>query len=238
MRILVVEDDARMAALLQRGLTEEGYVVDTAENGVDALWLGTENDYSAIVLDWMLPGLSGALVCTQLRERERWAPIIMLTARTDVADRIAALDFGADDHLAKPFAFGELLARLRALIRRGSTARPTVLQVADLEFDPATHRVVAGGVELALSGKERTVLEMLLRRPGQVLTRTQILELGWDFAAEPSSNIVDQYIGSIRRKIAALTSSVVVETVRGTGYRLVAANAPDTESPTGRPEPQ
>jgi two-component system OmpR family response regulator len=221
-RLLVLEDDPRLGVLLQQGLREEGYAVDLVADGVEALWMGTENDYSAMVLDWMTPGLSGAEVCRALRQRERWAPVLMLTARVRVDDRVTALDAGADDYLAKPFAFDELAARLRALIRRSAVARPAVLRVGDLEYDPATMRVSVSGAEITMTAKERQVLEVLLRRAGEVLTRAQILEQGWDFAADLSSNIVDQYIAYLRRKLAAEGSTVNIETVRGAGYRIVA----------------
>ena len=169
MRFLVVEDETKMAALLRRGLEEEGYAVDIASTGTEGLWAATENPYDAILLDVMLPELDGFEVCRQLRARGRWAPVLMLTARDDVRDRVQGLDAGADDYLVKPFSFSELLARLRALIRRGARERPAILSVSDLALDPATRRVSRGGTEIALTAREFALLEMFLRHPGEVL---------------------------------------------------------------------
>lgn len=220
MRVLIVEDEPRMAALLARGLQRQGYAVDVAANGTDGLWLGVENDYDAVVLDGMLPGLDGFDVCAQLRAEGRWAPVLMLTARDGVTDRIRGLDVGADDYLTKPFAFGELAARLRALVRRGAVERPTVLVVGDLRLDPAARTVTRAGDPVDLTATELSVLELLMRRPGQVLTRTEILEHVWDFAYDPASNVVDQYIGYLRRKLDRPFGRTDIETVRGSGYRL------------------
>ncbi|MDQ2729867.1 MAG: response regulator transcription factor [Actinomycetota bacterium] len=220
MRVLIVEDEPRMAALLERGLQRQGYAVDVAANGTDGLWLGVENDYDAVVLDGMLPGLDGFDVCAQLRAEGRWAPVLMLTARDGVTDRIRGLDVGADDYLTKPFAFGELAARLRALVRRGAVERPTVLVVGDLRLDPAARTVTRAGDPVDLTATELSVLELLMRRPGQVLTRTEILEHVWDFAYDPASNVVDQYIGYLRRKLDRPFGRTDIETVRGSGYRL------------------
>ena len=220
MRVLVVEDEVRMASLLKRGLEEEGYSIDVAADGTDGLWLGTENPYDAVVLDVSLPGIDGFEVCRTLRERERWAPVLMLTARGEVADRVRGLDVGADDYLLKPFSFGELAARLRALIRRGAPPRPTVLEVGDLRVDPVARRAWRGTVELDLSPKEFAVLELFVRHPGELLTRTRILEHAWDFAYEGLSNVVDQYVGYLRRKIDKPFGRDDIETVRGAGYRL------------------
>ncbi|HLI39640.1 MAG TPA: response regulator transcription factor [Streptosporangiaceae bacterium] len=220
MRLLVAEDEPRMASLLRRGLREEGYSVDVAASGTDALWLAREVDYDAIVLDVMLPGVDGFEVCRQLRRDDRWAPVIMLTARGDVADRVRGLDAGADDYLPKPFSLVELCARLRALVRRGSAARPAVLQVGTLRLDPASRRVWRDGTPVTLSATEFSLLELFMRHPGEVLTRSRILEHVWDFAYDAASNVVDQYIGYLRRKIDRPFGHEDLETVRGAGYRL------------------
>ena len=219
-RVLVVEDEEKMASLLRRGLEREGYAVDVADNGVDAVWSGTENDYDAIVLDVMLPPPDGFEVCRTLRARGRWAPILLLTARDAVADRVTGLDAGADDYLPKPFSFDELSARLRALTRRVSTERPSVLAVGDLRLDPATHTVACGGTQIELSPKEFSLLEMFMRSPGKVLTRTELLEHVWDFAYDGTSNVIDVYIGYLRGKIDRPFGRDSIETVRGVGYRL------------------
>ncbi|HEV7791561.1 MAG TPA: response regulator transcription factor [Pseudonocardia sp.] len=220
MRVLIVEDEPRMAALLRRGLAEDGYAVDIANTGTDALWQATEFAYDAVVLDVMLPGLDGMEVCRQLRDRGRWMPVLMLTARDAVDDRIRGLDAGADDYLTKPFSFGELAARLRALIRRGSGDRPTKLSVGELRLDPATHRAWRGTTELTLSAKEFALLELFMRHPGQVLSRTRIIEHVWDFSYDGVSNIVDQYVGYLRRKVDRPFGDEQLETVRGVGYRM------------------
>jgi len=220
MRVLVVEDEVRTAALLRRGLSEAGYSVDIAVDGPDAVWRASEFSYDAVVLDVMLPGYDGLEVCRRLRGRGRWAPVLMLTARDDLAARVRGLDSGADDYLAKPFSFDELFARLRALIRRGAPERPTLVQCGDLRLDPATRRVWRGDIELALSPKEFALLELFLRHPGQVLTRTRILEHVWDYSYDGVSNVVDQYVGYLRRKIDRPFGVSQLETVRGVGYRL------------------
>jgi two-component system, OmpR family, response regulator len=219
-RVLVVEDEAKMASLLRRGLERETYAVDIAENGVDALWLATENSYDAIVLDVMIPPPDGFEVCRTLRERGQWAPVLLLTARDAVADRVAGLDAGADDHLAKPFSFDELSARLRALTRRVAPTRPSVLEVAGLRLDPAKHAVSRDGVEIDVSPKEFSLLEMFMRSPGTVLTRTDLLEHVWDFAYDGTSNVIDVYVGYLRNKIDRPFGRDSIETVRGVGYRL------------------
>jgi DNA-binding response OmpR family regulator len=219
-RVLVVEDELRMAALLKRGLEEDGYAVDVATTGPDAVWQAGEFTYDAVLLDLMLPGLDGVEVCRTLRRAGRWVPVLMLTARDGVDDRVRGLDAGADDYLAKPFSFAELSARVRALIRRGAVERPTELRVADLRLDPATRRAWRGDTELELSSKEFALLELFLRHPGEVLTRTRILEHVWDFAYEGVSNIVDQYVLYLRRKIDRPFGVEQLETVRGAGYRL------------------
>jgi two-component system OmpR family response regulator len=221
MRILIAEDDVRMASMLRRGLGEDGYSVDVVNDGVNALWQATEIDYDAIVLDLMLPGADGFEVCRRLREANRWAPVLMLTARTDVQDRVQGLDSGADDYLAKPFSFSELSARLRALIRRGAPRRPTVLRAGSLRLDPAIRAAWRGDEPLDLSAKEFALLELFLRHPGVVLTRTRILEHVWDFAYDGVSNVVDQYVAYLRRKIDRPFGVEQLETVRGAGYRLM-----------------
>lgn len=225
MRVLVVEDQLRMAVLLKRGLEEDGYAVDVATTGTDALWRATEFGYDAVLLDVMLPGLDGIEVCRRLRAAGRWVPVLVLTARDAVEDRVRGLDAGADDYLVKPFSFAELSARIRALIRRGGVERPSELRVADLRLDPATRRAWRGPVELDLSAKEFALLELFLRHPGQVLTRTRILEHVWDFAYAGVSNVVDQYVLYLRRKIDRPFRVAQLETVRGTGYRLRAEPA-------------
>ncbi|WP_018334351.1 response regulator transcription factor [Actinomycetospora chiangmaiensis] len=234
MRVLVVEDEVRMAALIRRGLEEDGYAVDVAATGADGLWQAEEFGYDAIVLDVMLPGADGFEVCRRLRESGRWAPILMLTARDTVGDRIRGLDAGADDYLPKPFSFGELAARLRALIRRGATDRPTILRVGVLALDPAGRRAWRGEDELALSAKEFALLELFLRHPDQVLSRTVILEHVWDFAYDGVSNVIDQYVSYLRRKIDKPYGSEMLETVRGAGYRLRATGAPSADTVPGR----
>jgi two-component system OmpR family response regulator len=215
-RILVVEDERKLAELLARGLREEGHAVDLAGRGEDALWMAEAARYDAIVLDLMLPGLGGFDVCRRLREKKVWAPVLMLTARDAVEDRVAGLDSGADDYLAKPFAFDELLARLRALTRRGPLERPTQLAVDGLRLDPASHRAWHGDDELDLSAKEFALLELFMRRPGTVLSRDQLLDGAWDMSFERRSNVVDVYVRYLRSKIGRET----IETVRGVGYRL------------------
>jgi two-component system OmpR family response regulator len=219
-RVLVVEDDVKMAGLLQRGLREEGYAVDVARSGADAVWMGQAAEYDAIVLDVLLPGLDGASVCRRWRENGVWAPVLMLTARDAVEDRIAGLDAGADDYLAKPFAFAELLARLRALGRRGAAERPVILEVGDLRLDPATRQVWRADVEIRLSAKEFALLETFMRRPGRVLSRLQLLEHAWDYAYENRSNVVDVYVRYLRQKVDRPFARTSIETVRGVGYRL------------------
>jgi two-component system, OmpR family, response regulator len=220
MRVLVIEDEVKLAGLLRRGLTEEGLSVDVARNGDDGLWMARATDYDAIVLDVMLPGTDGLEVCRQLREAGRWAPVLMLTARDAVEDRVSGLDAGADDYLTKPFSFAELLARLRALARRPSLERPAVLEVGDLRLDPATRQAWRGETEVDLSAKEFALLETLMRRPGQVLSRFQLLEHCWDYGYENRSNVVDVYVRYLREKIDRPFGRDSIETVRGAGYRL------------------
>ena len=218
--MLVVEDDVKMAGLLRRGLGEEGLSADIARTGDDALWMAAATEYDAIVLDVMLPGLDGFAVCRRLREAGTWTPVLLLTARNSVDDRVAGLDAGADDYLTKPFSFAELLARLRALVRRAPVERPTVLEVDDLRADPATRQVWRGEAEIGLSAKEFALLETFMRRPGQVLSRFQLLEHCWDYAYENRSNVVDVYVRYLREKIDRPFGRSSIETVRGAGYRM------------------
>ena len=220
MRLLVVEDETRMAALLRRGLQEEGYAVDVAADGVQALWQAGEYDYDAIVLDGMLPGLDGFEVCRRIRARGLWAPVLLLTARDGIENRVRGLDAGADDYLVKPFAFAELTARLRAVLRRGRQERPTVLVCGDLELDPATRTVCRAGRRVELTSKEFALLELLMRHPGRVFSRDRILEHVWDLGFDPASNVVDQYVAYLRRKVDRPFGREDIETVRGAGYRL------------------
>ncbi|MDA3627098.1 response regulator transcription factor [Saccharopolyspora oryzae] len=220
MRVLVVEDEPKMAGLLRRGLAEEGYAVDVAADGADGFAAAMSRSYDAVVLDVMLPELSGFEVCRRLRSSEVWVPVLMLTARAAVSDRIAGLDDGADDYLTKPFHLKELFARLRALTRRGPVPRPTQLTAGDLRVDPSSQRCWRGDVEVVLTAKEYALLEAFLRRPGAVLTREVLLEHCWDFAYESRSNVVDVHIRALRDKIDRRFGVRSLETVRGTGYRL------------------
>ena len=220
MRVLVAEDDVKMAGLLKRGLEEEGYAVDVARSGGDAVWAATENPYDAILLDVMLPDLDGLEVCRRLRTANQWAPVMMLTARDAVPDRVAGLDAGADDYLTKPFSFSELLARLRALLRRGPAERPAVLRTDDLSLDPATRVVERGAASIELTPKEFALLEYFLRHPGQVLSRSRLIEHVWDFAYDGDSNVVDVYVRYLREKVDRPFGRRTIETVRGAGYRL------------------
>jgi two-component system OmpR family response regulator len=224
-RVLIVEDELRMASLIRRGLVSEGLAADVAATGEDALWMAQAHDYDAIVLDVMLPGLDGFATCRQLRGAAVWAPVLMLTARDAVEDRVAGLDSGADDYLVKPFAFAELLARLRALTRRGEPERPAILTVGDLRLDPATREVARGATRIELSSKEFALLETFMRRPGEVLSRLHLLEHAWDFAYDNRSNVVDVYIRRLRRKLDEPFGRESLETVRGAGYRLRADGA-------------
>jgi two-component system, OmpR family, response regulator len=219
-RALVVEDELKMATLLRRGLVEEGYAADVAGSGEEALRMARSTAYDAIVLDVMLPGLDGFGVCRELRASGVWTPILMLTARDDILDRVAGLDAGADDYLTKPFSFVELLARLRALARRGRSERPTVLRVGTLRLDPATRQVWRGEVGIDLSAKEFALLETFMRRPGEVLSRLDLLEHAWDGDSRQRSNVVDVYVGYLRAKIDHPFRCRSIETVRGAGYRL------------------
>lgn len=220
MRVLVVEDEPKMAALLRRGLTEDGHATDVASRGEDALWMAGATAYDAIVLDVMLPGIDGFEVCRRLRAAGVWAPVLMLTARDAVADRVAGLDNGADDYLVKPFAFDELAARLRALVRRDPGERPSVIEVGSLRLDPASRQVWRDGVEVDLSAKELALLEAFMRRPGRVLTRLDLLEHAWDDRYENRSNVVDVYVRYLREKVDRPFGLSSIETVRGAGYRM------------------
>jgi two-component system OmpR family response regulator len=220
MRVLVVEDEVKMASLIRRGLRGDGMSADVAIKGEDALWMAGATRYDAIVLDVMLPGIDGFEVCRRLRADGVWAPVLMLTARDSVEDRVRGLDTGADDYLAKPFSFAELSARLRALSRRGPIEQPTVLQVGALQLDPASKRVRRGDVDISLSAKELALLEAFMRRPGQVLDRFQLLEHAWDYEYENRSNVVDVYVRYLREKIDRPFGVDSIETVRGAGYRL------------------
>jgi two-component system, OmpR family, response regulator len=219
-RVLIVEDELRMASLIRRGLVKEGLSADVAGSGEDALWMAGAHDYDVIVLDVMLPRMSGFETCRSLRSSGVWAPVLMLTARDSVEDRVAGLDTGADDYLVKPFAFAELLARLRALARRGELERPSVVEVGDLRLDPATREVRRGESQIQLSAKEFALLETFMRRPGQVLSRLQLLEHAWDFAYDNRSNVVDVYVRYLREKLDRPFGRNSLETVRGAGYRL------------------
>ena len=220
MRVLVVEDDARMAAAIRRGLRYEGLVVDLAADGDEALARVGAIEYEAVVLDVMLPGMDGVETCRRLRERAHWVPVLMLTARDAVEDRVRGLDGGADDYMTKPFSLAELTARLRALARRGQTARPAVLEAGPLRLDPATREVHRDGTAIELSAREFALLEAFMRRPGQVLTQGQLLEAAWDAGYEQRSNVVEVYVRYLREKVDRPFGARSLETVRGMGYRL------------------
>jgi two-component system, OmpR family, response regulator len=220
MRVLIVEDETKMAKLLRRALGEESHLADVARDGESAVSMARASDYDAIVMDVMLPGIDGFTACRRIREASVWTPILLLTARDAVVDRVAGLDSGADDYLTKPFSFDELLARLRALVRRGETPRPAVIQVGDLRLDPATRRVWRGQDEIELTAKEFTLLETFMRRPGMVLSRSRLLEYAWDFGLDHRSNVIDVYVRQLREKIDRPYGHNSLRTVRGAGYRL------------------
>jgi two-component system OmpR family response regulator len=220
MRLLVVEDDPGMAALLVRSLRREGYAVDAVGNGEDALWSVLERQYDAVVLDAMIPAPDGFEVCRRMRAESRWEPVLMLTARDTVPDRVRGLDVGADDYLTKPFALAELFARLRALTRRTPLEHPAVLRVGDLTLDPGTRVVRRGGEDIALSPKEFALLQELMRRAGEVLSRSHLIEHVWDFAYDGGSNVVDVYVRYLRDKVDRRFGRDTIRTVRGVGYRL------------------
>jgi DNA-binding response OmpR family regulator len=220
MRLLLVEDDVKLVRALQRGLQREGYAVDVASTGEEALAQANVSEYDAVILDVMLPGPDGFSVCETLRRSERSMPVLMLTARADVGDRIRGLDAGADDYLVKPFDFGELLARLRALMRRGPSERSPVLRVADIDVDAATRVVTRGGQDVELTAREFAVFELLARNAGQVVPRAELLDRVWHEDAEVSPNIVDVYIGYLRRKLDPPSGPSLIRTVRGVGFML------------------
>ncbi|MET0295972.1 MAG: response regulator transcription factor [Microbacterium sp.] len=222
MRLLVVDDEPRLAEGLRRGLEAEGFAVDVAHTGPDGLWFARENDYAAILLDIMLPGMNGYVVCRTLRDESDWTPVLMLTAKDADGDQIEGLDTGADDYLTKPFSFAVLVARVRALIRRGAAARPVVLTVGDLAVDPAARTVRRAGAAIDLTSREFAVLEFLARNAGDVVSKSQILGAVWDFAFEGDPNIVEVYIGHLRAKIDRPFGIESIRTVRGAGYRLEA----------------
>jgi two-component system, OmpR family, response regulator len=221
-KVLVVEDEIKLASLIQRGLREEGHTADVATRGEQGIAMARASGYDAILLDVMLPGIDGFEVCRRLRSDGIWAPVLMLTARDAVEDRVEGLDTGADDYLTKPFSFSELLARLRAVSRRSPVERPVILQVDDLRLDPAAHRAWRGEQELRLSAREFALLEAFMRHPGQVLSRFQLLERVWDVGYVTSSNVVDVYVRYLRQKIDRPFGKHSIETVRGAGYRLAA----------------
>jgi DNA-binding response OmpR family regulator len=216
MRVLVVEDEVRQAAALKRGLEAEGFAVDVAGNGTDGLWLATEEPYDAIVLDVMLPGLNGFKVCAELRAKQIWTPVLMLTAKDGELDEAEALDTGADDFLSKPFSYVVLVARLRALLRRGATSRPPVLQVGSIDLDVATKVCRVDGEQVELTPREFSVVEYLMRRQGEVVPKSEILEHVWDFAFDGGDNVVEVHVSALRRKLG----SAAIETMRGAGYRM------------------
>jgi len=220
MRVLLVEDDRKAARLLTRGLQEEGFVVDVASTGEEGEERATVNEYDVIVLDWLLPGKDGLAVCRTLRASGNSIPILMLTARDSVVDRVSGLRTGADDYLTKPFAFAELLARVRALLRRSRVAHPSVLRVADLTLDPATRRVARAGLSVTLTPREYAILEVLMRASGEVVSRTRLAERVWDEASDVLDNLVDAHVSHLRKKIDRGTGRPLLHTVRGVGYRL------------------
>ena len=223
MRVLVVEDDKRLAGTVKRGLENEGYAVDIALDGIEGKWMATEQGYDAIVLDIMLPGLNGYRLCAELREAGNWTPILMLTAKRGEFDEAEALDTGADDFLTKPFSFVVLLARLRALLRRGRPERPTRIEVGDLNLDPAARKCWRRDREIPLTAREFAVLEYLARHAGDVVTKRALLEHVWDFEFEGDPNIVEVYVSRLRRKIGGTTDTPMIDTIRGAGYRLTDA---------------
>jgi DNA-binding response OmpR family regulator len=228
MRVLLIEDDRKAAKLLSKGLHEEGFVVDVAATGEAGEEQAFVNEYDVIVLDWLLPGKDGLAVCQALRARDVTTPILMLTARHSLADRVSGLSTGADDYLTKPFAFAELLARIRALLRRARVARPPVLRVTDLTLDPANRRVTRAGVKIGLTSKEYTILEVLMQNAGETVSRTRLVERVWDEASEVLDNLVDVHVSHLRKKIDREPGSSLIQTIRGFGYRLGIPESADT----------
>ena len=220
MRILLVEDDKKASRVLKKGLEEEGFVVDPALSGDEGEYLAAINEYDLIVLDWLLPGKEGIQVCRDLRTRGLSTPILMLTAKDALGDRVAGLNTGADDYLTKPFAFSELLARIRALLRRAASVRPPLLRVADLSLDPMSHRVMRGGVAVNLTAKEFAILEFLMRHAGDVVSRTRLGEHVWEAEHDTLTNLVDVHVSHLRKKIDQHAAAPLIHTVRGRGYRL------------------
>lgn len=220
MRVLLVEDEVRLAETIRQGLADAGVNVEVVHNGVDGLWAATEDTYDVVVLDIMLPGLNGYRVCAGLREKGVWTPVLMLTAKDGDWDQADALDLGADDYLTKPFSFVVLLARLRALVRRGAAARPVVLEAGGLALDPARRRVTLAGAEIRLTPREFALLEFLMRRAGDVVSKTEILTQVWDANYDGPANVVEVYVGYLRRKLSSESAPAPIETVRGMGYRL------------------
>jgi DNA-binding response OmpR family regulator len=227
MRVLLIEDDRKAAKLLAKGLHEEGFVVDIAPTGETGEEQAFVNEYDVIVLDWLLPGKDGIAVCQALRARDLTTPILMLTARHSLADRVSGLSTGADDYLTKPFAFAELLARIRALLRRARVARPPILRVTDLTLDPASRKVTRGGVKIGLTSKEYTILEVLMQNAGETVSRTRLVERVWDEASEVLDNLVDVHVSHLRKKIDREPGSSLIQTVRGFGYRLGSPDSAD-----------
>ncbi len=220
MRVLVVDDEKRLASSLRVGLEAEGFAVDVAYDGTDGLWLARENTYDAIVLDLMLPGINGYKICETLRSEQDWTPVLMLTAKDGEWDQVEGLDTGADDYLTKPFSFPVLVARLRAVARRGAPERPTVLEAGDLRLDPAARRAWRGEAELELTAREFSMLSFLMRHPGDVVSKPQILDAVWDVDFEGDPNIVEVYVGHLRNKIDRPFARNAIQTLRGAGYRL------------------
>ena len=226
MRILLVEDDQRLTGLMAPSLRSEGYAVDVAATAEDGQWMATEVPFDVIVLDVGLPDGDGIDLCGRLRANGVWAPILVLTARGDISDRVRGLDAGADDYLAKPFSFDELVARLRALLRRGRPERPSVLAIGSLRLDPATRQVSVDGRHLPITGRALAILELLVRREGQLVTREEIMEHVWDWAWEGTSNVIDVHVAAIRATLREVPGAPVIETVRGSGFLLRAGGQP------------
>ena len=231
MKVLLLEDDVRLAGLITRGLRRDGNAVDTAGTVEDARWLATESVYDVLVLDVMLPDGDGFGLCRELRSTGDWTPVLLLTARDAIDDRVRGLDVGADDYLVKPFAFAELFARLRALVRRGSTERPNVLASGDLRLDPATREVSVGRASMSMAGREFALLEYFLRHEGEVLTRSRIIDEVWDWAFEGTPRIIDVYVRAIRARLGGGAATPRIETIRGVGYALRPPRAAGTEAP-------